>query len=515
MNQAHLKKLRVFFALAFFILTALLFFGLVQQVPPATSQAVLYLQFVPSLLHFTDVLGLAAAGFIFVLILTLLFGRVFCSTICPLGTLQDIVIRLADKVKKPRKVRFRYSRPHTLLRYGILSITVVTFLAGGMVVLNLLDPFSNFGRIIADLFRPIFILVNNLGVRILGLFDNYWLYPLEWKVPQWTALFIPLLLLSIVVALSATKGRFYCNTLCPVGTLLGFIAKFAVFKIKIDSTACSLCAKCSIDCKASCIRLKTREIDFSRCVACFNCMTVCENAGIGYRAPHYLSHPSSSPPTPINSSRRVFVGAAATGLAAATPLALLARVENAQEPAVVSPPGSHDIARFNSLCTACHLCVSACPTHVLQPAFLQYGLAGLLQPRMDYHASFCNYDCKLCTEICPTGALSPLTQEAKHLTQLGIAEFIEELCIVHTDRTACGACAEHCPTKAVRMIPFVDNLTVPIVEEDICIGCGACEYACPVRPERAIIVKSNSVHALAQKPEVEQLQVEIEEDFPF
>ncbi len=142
-------------------------------------------------------------------------------------------------------------------------------------------------------------------------------------------------------------------------------------------------------------------------------------------------------------------------------------------------------------------------------------MTGILQPRMDYRLSFCNFDCTRCGQVCPTGAILPLSKEAKQSTQLGVAQFLQESCIVYTDKTACGACAEHCPTKAVRMVPYQRNLTIPEVREALCVGCGACEYACPVRPQRAIYVAAHAVHRVAQKPEAEPLQVEIRQDFPF
>jgi formate hydrogenlyase subunit 6/NADH:ubiquinone oxidoreductase subunit I len=117
----------------------------------------------------------------------------------------------------------------------------------------------------------------------------------------------------------------------------------------------------------------------------------------------------------------------------------------------VSPPGSGSIAHFTATCTACHLCVSACPSRVLVPSFLEFGLAGVMQPRMNFHTGHCNYDCTICLDVCPTGAILPLKVEEKKLKQLGVAKFIKENCVVFTDNTACGACSEHCLTKAVDM----------------------------------------------------------------
>jgi ferredoxin len=182
----------------------------------------------------------------------------------------------------------------------------------------------------------------------------------------------------------------------------------------------------------------------------------------------------------------------------------------------VTPPGSLDRARFNSLCTACHLCVSACPTQVLQPTWIHYGLSGFLQPRMDYITGFCNFECILCGQVCPTGAILELPLEEKKQVQMGKAKFVKENCIVYTRSTACGACSEHCPTKAVAMVPYKDKLTIPEVTDKICIGCGACEYACPTDP-KSIYVDGNPLHLVAEKPKEEKLEEKIDykEEFPF
>jgi ferredoxin-type protein NapF len=187
--------------------------------------------------------------------------------------------------------------------------------------------------------------------------------------------------------------------------------------------------------------------------------------------------------------------------------------ENRTSP--VCPPGSATIANFTAKCTACSLCISVCPNNVLQPSFREYGVAGMMQPRMDYHMSFCTYECVKCLEICPTGALLPLVLDAKKLTQIGKAVFIKDNCIVKTEKTACGACSESCPTKAVHMIPFEGKLVIPETKDEICIGCGHCEFACPTKPYKAIFVNGNPVHSAAKKPVNVQTDKTKPVEFPF
>ena len=520
MLRQYWKPLRVVIATLVFALAALLFLGHAGSLPVASRDALLYPQFIPSLLNYTTLFGLAATGFIAVILLTLLCGRVYCSTLCPLGILQDVFIRLAQWWR-PRRVPFHYSRPHSRLAYTVLLLTVLTWLSGSLLLINLLDPFSVFGRLVSDGLRPLYFGAYNLVAYSLAAFGAYPLAPVVWHAAPLPTLLIPLLSLAVLIVLSVRQGRLYCNTLCPVGTLLGLLARVAVFRIRIDEEACTVCAQCSIHCKAGCIHLKTRAVDFDRCVACYDCLGVCKGAGIGYRHSHRPS--VATVPAAVDSGRRALLRSGLLylgGLLALTRDVPVGGATTPPPPTIerlpVIPPGAQSLAHFNATCTACHLCVSACPTGVLQPAWLEYGWSGLLQPRLDFAASFCNFECTLCGELCPTGAILPLAKAAKQVTQLGVAHFIKELCIVYTDHTACGACSEHCPTKAVQMVPYRDKLTIPEVREAICIGCGACEYACPVRPARSIVVHGHAEHQAAQPPTTQRLELPVQNNaFPF
>lgn len=514
------KPLRVVIATLVFTLAVLLFLGQAGSLPTAVRNTLLYPQFIPSLLNGTTLVSLAATGFIAVMLLTLLLGRVYCSTLCPLGILQDLAIRLAQWWR-PRRVPFRYARPHSQLAYTVLLLAVLTWLGGSLLLINLLDPFSVFGRLISDGLRPLYFGAHNLVAYGLAAFGAYPLAPVVWHAAPLPTLLIPLLSLVILIVLSVRYGRLYCNTLCPVGTLLGLLARVAIFRIRIDDSTCTICAQCSIHCKASCLHLKTRAVDFDRCIACYDCLEVCEGAGIGYRRSR--QPPVTTTPATVDRGRRALLRSGLLYLGGLLALTRDAPVRGATalpspttERLPMIPPGAQSLAHFNTTCTACHLCVSACPTGVLQPAWLEHGWLGLLQPRLDFTASFCNFECTLCGELCPTGAILPLAKTTKQVTQLGIAHFIKDLCIVYTDHTACGACSEHCPTKAVQMVPYHDKLTIPEVQKPVCIGCGACEYACPVRPTRAIIVQGHAEHQVAQPPTTLRLELPVQNNaFPF
>ena len=523
MKLSRLKKIRVGVSVVFLTLIGLLFVDFQNLVPPSLREGLLYLQFVPSLLAFLTAAGLGAAGFIIVLAVTALFGRVYCSAVCPLGILQDAINFLTRKIRKRR--RFQFTKPHNVLRYSLLCLTVLALLVGGGFLLNLLDPFSAFGRIFSNLVRPVFLAANNGAASVLEPLGVTTLYRVRWAVIAPASAVVAAATLVLVGWLAVKHGRLYCNTVCPVGALLGLVSRVSLFRISVDQDACKGCKRCERACKANCIDIENQAIDFSRCVACYNCLAVCPTNGLLFQRAKRPSPPEAGP----DKERREFIvnsGLFAVGLTGlGEPVKKIIQSKPTTVPALltnpVSPPGSGSIAHFTSTCTACHLCVSACPSRVLVPSFLEYGFLGLMQPRLNFQTGHCNYECTLCTEVCPSGALLPLTTEKKKQTQLGAAKFIKENCVVHTDKTNCGACSEHCPTKAVDMVPYPNpankKLVIPKVNPDLCVGCGGCEHACPTKPYKAIYVHGHPVHKTARKPVLEKLEekVDYKEDFPF
>ena len=534
MNFKILKRARVSVALLFLSLIAVVFLDFRDSFGAAFYDWAVSLQFVPSLLKTISVPGTLAIGLAVVLILTALFGRIYCSAICPLGIFQDIVARISKRFNK--KSRYKFHKAWTIVRYTILVITIVFAVLGSITFVTLLDPYSLFGRISSYVFKPAIVFINNISAQGLSKAGIYtFLYRYELQPVHMGIMLATLIFLVLILAMSFRRGRLYCNSICPVGTFLGLISKFSLFKIELDKSSCTRCGKCARVCKAECIEIKNREIDHSRCVACYNCLTVCTEDAARYRIKKkgpkidvakmkMADHAEAK--TDLNKRRFLVNGAIGTatflGLSNHNPLFANGASSHSgetvhKEPKTspVSPPGSKSIDHLNKVCTGCSLCISACPTKVLQPSFMEYGLIGVMQPHMDFHTGLCNFDCTLCSDICPTGAIIPLTVEAKHLTQIGRVKFIKANCIVETEGTDCGACSEHCPTKAVQMVPYGD-LFIPEVNEEICIGCGACEYACPTRPYRAIYVDGNPVHQEAEKPETEKAKTDLKEDeFPF
>ena len=269
--------------------------------------------------------------------------------------------------------------------------------------------------------------------------------------------------------------------------------------------------------------MKDHEIDYSRCVACMDCIDTCKEGAIHYarRRKGILTSPTApqddmnrkAPQGDMNKGddkevsqgRRAFMTAAAIATASATLKAQdmkvdggLADISRAKKPArqtPLVPAGSLSLKNFADHCTSCQLCVSVCPNNVLRPST---SLMTLMQPEMSYERGYCRPECTRCSDICPAGAIRPVSIEEKSSIQIGHAVVNLDSCVVNTDGVKCGNCARHCPAGAIRMVrknpDDPKSLMIPTVDEERCIGCGACENLCPARPLAAIHVEGHEVH---------------------
>ena len=467
------------------------------------------------------VMALNVAVIVGLVLLTLVFGRIYCSVICPLGVFQDLLAQLNRK-----KNHYSYSREVRWLRYPVLLLFVVAAVAGVGSVFQLLAPYSSFGRIATMLLQPLWMLGNNVLGFLAERADSYAFYTVDVWMKSLPVFIVAVVTLVVLLVLAWRGGRTYCNTICPVGTVLSLLARYSWLKVCFDEQKCRNCSLCSKNCKAACIDYKTHTVDYSRCVVCGDCISKCKfgalkyglkaspnpSGGGGVGLPKSVENTTSSshqtPPPPEGlgeASRRSFlIGSALVATAAMAQKKEklmdggLAELEDKVAPkrqTPLTPPGSLSFDNLSQHCTGCQLCVSECPNNVLRPST---DLMHLMQPTMSYERGYCRPECTRCSEVCPAGAIRPIDHDEKSSIQIGHAVFIEKNCVAVTDGVECGNCARHCPAGAIEMVPLdaddEEGAYVPAVNEAACIGCGACEYVCPARPFSAIMVEGHEVH---------------------
>lgn len=356
-----------------------------------------------------------------ILLITFLFGRIYCSTLCPLGLFQEFCLFLFRHKKLPQQ-------KNRTAKYFIAAITFGTLFGGTVYILRFIDPYTIFG--------------STLSKTTLGI-----------------------VLIAFIAILTVLKGRYFCTNICPVGALLGLISRYSLYKIKINADSCVACGLCAQKCPSGCIDYKNKTIDNETCIKCFKCLPLCHNHGITYnRKPNI----HSSRTTPFSPSRRRFLISAATvaAFAAAYKAGIKLSTNIAQKvKTILLPPGAGSPERFANKCLNCNLCVENCPMKIIKKADETFPVVHL-----DYGKNYCSYNCNKCSQICPSGALHRLTLKEKRQTQIGRAEVNPDVCI------QCGLCVRECPRSAITK----QQGDFPQINSDLCIGCGACQAVCPV-----------------------------------
>lgn len=488
-----LRKIRLAFATLCFALITLLFLDFTGMLHGWFGWLA-KIQFLPA------VLALNVGVVLFLVILTLICGRVYCSVICPLGVLQDVMAWIGRKFKKRKKLPYSYSPAISWLRYGMLGIFIIALVAGFSSLAALLAPYSSYGRIANNFFQPLWQWSNNLLAYFAERAGSYAFYETDVWLKSWSTFIIAVATFVVLAVVAGRNGRTYCNTICPVGTVLGFLSRYSFFRIMIEPDKCNECSLCARNCKAACIDIKEHKVDASRCVTCMNCIDKCSHGAISYTTPKKV-------PKQMNETRRRFF--TVTALVAVNSVLKaqkkkgdggLATIEDKKIPersTPIVPPGSLGIRHLTQHCTACQLCVSVCPNQVLRPSA---DLMKLMQPEMAYERGYCRPECTKCSEVCPAGAIRPITKADKSSIQIGHAVWAKKNCIPLTDGMECGNCARHCPVTAIQMVPSSpedeNSPKIPVVNVERCIGCGACENLCPARPFSAIYVEGHERHRI-------------------
>ena len=513
-----LKKIRIVLATLFFI-------GILGLFLDFTGNLHAWLGWIADIQFIPAIMALNAIVLLVLIVMTLLFGRLYCSFICPLGILQDVFSWFGTRKNKNK---YHYTKPNPILRYSVLGAFVVLMIVPFTTIALLIEPYSAFGRIAQNLLAPVYQLGNNLLAYFAERAESYTFYSVDIWIRSISSFAIALITFGVIAFLAWRGGRTWCNTICPVGTILGFLARFSWFKPVIDTSKCIHCGACEKRCKAACIDAHNHAIDASRCVACMNCISNCHKGAIRFthakralettaendvaaavpmeNEPKAAPTPEQKAPESVSPQRRGLLLALPTLLAASAAQAQddkttdggMAELKPRETPSremPVKPAGSQSLRNFSTRCTGCQLCVAACPNDVLRPSS---SLRTLMQPEMHFERGFCRPECTRCSEVCPTGAIQRITRAEKTSIQAGIAVWTRDLCLPATGKDKCGNCARHCPNGAILLIeqegPDGKKYEIPSVDTSRCIGCGACEFVCPVRPISAIHIEGVEVH---------------------
>ena len=501
------RRIRIAVAAIVFILIVLAFVGLMPQ-----AAALLKIQAAPSLMKTIAAFSTGAlATCIVILLVTFLFGRFYCSVICPLGITQDIAAFIFRRKGKPLPSHLAFLRAICLgIALGFLAI-------GWTLGFKMLDPYSNFGRPFAAWNQPKPAVVEKTDETAAEKEDDD-----DSEDEKQNAVAAPtdavesncskgcilssygigaILPVIVIIGAAIWRKRLFCNAICPVGTTLGIVSRIGLFKLSITEK-CIKCGRCVKACNAGCIDIDNHDIDNARCVRCMNCIAACPMGAIHFGRPVAASqstetpsdqsvaetqeHPEEKPATDMKKRELLLaipVGLVGLGVSAAAGKHFLKALldakttetteseeETAANPQFILPPGAGDVARFATKCTACLLCVHNCPSKIIKPSPSGYGFV-----RLDLTNNKCGFDCNRCSQICPTGAIRPVPLAEKQKLRIAQAAINYKNCKVFQDNEPCGKCAEVCPTKAITL----RKTGAPKMTKNLCIGCGACQAICP------------------------------------
>jgi polyferredoxin len=460
-----------------------------------------------------------------ILIPTLLLGRVFCGWICPYGTLHNFVGWLFNIRRNRHNIEANAYRPIFQLKYIGLVIFLV-LAAFGSLQIGLLDPICLLVRSFAVAIKP--GVEATLPVLPAGL---DFLQPSPGAIDQRMfagAWFVGLALVALV-GMNLVIPRFFCRVLCPLGAFLGVLSRFALWRIDRDLTKCTDCNLCLRHCEgASDPQAALRK---SECFVCFNCIDDCPEDALSFKLVPVPVHKqvvgsikagtawlfgrkviSKIPETEIAAPdvpKRRWILAGVVGVLTYPFLRYSSAVNKRSfHHKAIRPPGTVAEEEFLERCIKCDQCINVCPTNVLQPSTLEEGgLEGVWTPVMDFKTGFCQLNCTLCSEVCPTGAIQKidLAQKlglGKYKEQgpirLGTAFFNQGRCLPWAMQTPCVVCEEVCPTSPKAIGTYVETITrwdgskvtlnKPYIRPELCIGCGICERECPVMDDPAVYV---------------------------
>jgi MauM/NapG family ferredoxin protein len=417
-------------------------------------------------------------------VLTVVFGRVFCGWVCPLGTMYDWSAKVVPAQKDQPPLA---NGPYKNVKYWLLVFLLAGSVAGFSAAL-FFDPLVFLMRSFAIVIHPALVFIEAAGLTFIRpLATKAGMYTIAMRSveqPVFHLVWATSAMLAAVIALLYVERRFWCRNLCPLGALLSVLARFAPWGRRVSDT-CIDCGKCARSCPMNAIPDGYRDTAVRECIECLTCETVCPTGAVsfGFASP-------GAQRMEINPSRRGLMLSAVAGLAAAFAAGSSA-ARKTTERWLIRPPGARQEPDFLDMCLRCGECMKVCPTQALQPARLEAGVEGLFTPVLVPRIGACEEQCNLCGEVCPTGAIRKLLLEEKQYAVIGNAVIDRNRCIAWEQLKVCLICDEVCPYDAIEFGMVTDEkgtLQRPFVIEDKCVGCGQCEQGCPVKGPAAIRV---------------------------
>lgn len=509
-----LRKIRITLAAICFVAVTLLFLDF-------TGTLHLWFGWLAKIQFLPAVLALNFVVVAILLVLTLLFGRIYCSVICPLGIFQDCVSNLSSR-RKGKKARFSYSKEIKWLRYGVLVLFVIALVAGFNSLVALLAPYSAYGRMVQSLLAPVWQWGNNLLAWIAERQDSYAFVTKEVWLKSLPTLIVAAVTFIVVVVLAWRNGRTYCNTICPVGTTLSFFSRFAMFRPVIDKSKCKSCHACERKCKAACIDVDNHKIDYSRCVDCFNCIDSCRLGALKYRFAWGggVGSGSTGAKTPQNApvgskmtsdeSKNGQNRSSAAPTPVAEPVEVTGPVVRQDSPTIEATDKGRRAFLVGGATVIGGSLLSSIPMRAeddeIKDKKRDGGFAEVLPKKapnrktpitpfgsesVEKFYKHCTA-CQLCVTVCPNNVLRP-SSRLEHLMQPEMS-FEKGYC-----RPECVKCSEVCPAGAILKITPEEKTEWKIgtagVDYDLCVvnrdgvSCGNCARHCPVGAIR--MVKKN------------------------